>query len=106
MSPHLVTRLVSRLLGWHWYPGLPPVLVSIAFHISVFSIPSSSLAIGFHSCFFFAADVSAPIRSTLHLFTFYASFQTGSGTRCCCPKGGTEVRIEKKSRSKFLLWPE
>src|SRR6218665_1986423 len=34
---------VSRLLGWLWYPGLPPVLVSIAFpfvfHISVFLYP-------------------------------------------------------------------
>src|SRR6218665_1741852 len=40
MSPHFLTRYVSRLLGWLWYPGLPPVLASIAFpfalHISVF----------------------------------------------------------------------
>src|SRR6218665_1177150 len=39
MSPHFLTRLVSRLLGWLWYPGLLPVLMSIdfpfAFHISV-----------------------------------------------------------------------
>src|SRR6218665_784241 len=38
--PHSLTRFVSRLLCWLWYPGLPPVLVSIAFplafHISVF----------------------------------------------------------------------
>src|SRR6218665_3149846 len=27
-------------------------------------------AIGFQSCFFFTADVSPPIRSTLHLLTF------------------------------------
>src|SRR6218665_2875508 len=42
-----------------------------------FSIPSSFPAIGFHSCFFFTADVhvSAPIRSTLNLLTFYVSFQ-------------------------------
>src|SRR6218665_2217710 len=35
-----------------------------------FSIHSSSLSIGFHSCLFFTADQSAPIRSTLHLLTF------------------------------------
>ena len=73
MSPHFLTRWVSRLLGWLWNPGLLPVLVSIAvsfaFHISVFSIHSSP-AIGFHSCFSFMADVSAPIRSTLQLLTF------------------------------------
>src|SRR6218665_837374 len=42
---------------WLWYPGLLPVLVSIAlpfaFHISMFSIHSSSPAIGFHSSIFF-----------------------------------------------------
>src|SRR6218665_252380 len=53
---------------WLWYPGLPPVMVFIAFpfafHISrFFSIHSSSPAIGFHSCFFFTTKVSAPIHS-------------------------------------------
>ena len=47
MSPHFLTRWVSRLLGWLWYPGLLPVLVSIAFpfafHVSGF----------LHSLFFF-----------------------------------------------------
>src|SRR6218665_2962933 len=61
---------------WLWYPGLPPVLVSIAFpfafHISVFYIHSSSPAIGFHSCFFFTTDVSAPIRSTRPSFTHFS----------------------------------
>src|SRR6218665_1458551 len=66
-------------MGWLWHPGLPPVLVSIAFplalHISVFSIHSSLLAIGFHSCFFFTTNLSALIRSDLHLLTFKVSFQ-------------------------------
>src|SRR6218665_2162437 len=61
---------------WLWYPGLSPVLVSIAFplafHILVFSNHSSP-AIGLHSCFFFTTVVSAPIRSTLHLLM--VSFQ-------------------------------
>src|SRR6218665_1943773 len=48
------------------------------------SFPSSSIlrvfhsllsAIGFQSCFFFTADVSPPIRSTLHVHTFQVSFQ-------------------------------
>ena len=46
MSPHFLTKWVSRLMGWLWCPGLLPLLVSIAFpvafHISVF----------FHSHFF------------------------------------------------------
>ena len=42
--------------GWLWYPGFSPGLVSIAllfaFHISVFSIHSSSPDIRFHSSIF------------------------------------------------------
>ena len=74
MSPHFLTRSVSRLMGLAQVPGLPPVLVSIAFFpppsISrCFSIYSSP-AIGFHSFFFFMTDISARIRSILHLLTF------------------------------------
>src|SRR6218665_665684 len=59
---------------WLRYPGLPPVLVSIAFSPSpsisrCFHIHSPP-AIRFHQCFLFTTDVSAPIRSTLHLITF------------------------------------
>src|SRR6218665_3975391 len=55
----------SGILGYHpsWRPP-PFFLPSIS---QSFSIHSSSPAIGFHSCFFFTADASAPIRSTLHL---------------------------------------
>src|SRR6218665_483221 len=63
---------------WRWYPGVQPMLVSIAFSPSpsisrCFSIHSSSSIIGFHSCFFFTTDVgylSAPVRSTLQLLAF------------------------------------
>src|SRR6218665_997186 len=62
---------------WLWCPGLSPVLVSItlpfAFHTWCFH--SLLSAIGLQSCFFFTADVSPPIRSTLHLLTFLVSFQ-------------------------------
>src|SRR6218665_633479 len=51
----------SGILGPCWRP-------------SPFPSPSRS-AIGFQSCFFFTADISAPTRSTLHLFTFKVSFQ-------------------------------
>src|SRR6218665_3216897 len=51
-------------LDWLWYPGLSPVLVSIAlpfaFHISVFTIPSSSPAIGFHSSIFHGGGICTP----------------------------------------------
>ena len=60
---------------WDWlgYPVLPP---RVGVHASPFPLsPSisrcfsihSSHAIGFHSCFFFTTDLSAPIRSTIHL---------------------------------------
>src|SRR6218665_1269851 len=54
-----LTSALGEFLGyrdWLWYPGLLLVLVSIAlpfaFHISMFSIHSSSPAIGFHSSIF------------------------------------------------------
>src|SRR6218665_516571 len=78
---------------WDWlrYPWLPPVSLSIAFspfafHISV--LFHSLYAIGFHSCFFVTTDVSAPIRSTLHLLMVSSRLGTFSGTRCCDPEAG------------------
>jgi len=63
-----LTSSLSEFLGywdWLWYPGLLPMLVSIAFpfafHISVFPIHSSSLAIEVNSYFFIMTYVSAPI---------------------------------------------
>src|SRR6218665_1794969 len=62
-----LTSSLGELLGywdWSWYPGLSPVLVSIAllsvFHISVFSIHSSSPAIGFHSSIFHGGGICNP----------------------------------------------
>src|SRR6218665_1049602 len=40
-----------------------------------FSNHYSSTAIGLHACFFFTTDVSAPIRSTLHLLTLLGEFR-------------------------------
>src|SRR6218665_2903678 len=69
-----LTSSLGDFLGyrdWLWYPGLSPVLVSIAlpfaFHISVFFIHSSSSAIGFHSSIF-TVSVSAPHHQHSFLF--------------------------------------
>jgi len=69
-----LTSSLDEFLGhwdWLWYPGLSPLLVSIAlpfaFHISVFSIHSSSPAIGFHSSSFHGS-VSAPHHQPSSLF--------------------------------------
>src|SRR6218665_3166250 len=62
-----LTPSLGEFLGyrdWFWYPGLSPVLVSsalpFAFHISVFSIHSSSPAIGFHSSIFYGGSICTP----------------------------------------------
>src|SRR6218665_2811661 len=61
---------------WLWYPELSPVLVSIAlpFAFHTWCFPFALSALGFLSCFFFTADVTPPIRSTLHLLTFLGEF--------------------------------
>src|SRR6218665_2929086 len=61
----------SGVLGFrpYWCPSPFP----LPFILGVFH--SLLSAIGFQSCFFFTADVSPPIRSTLHLLTFWVSFQ-------------------------------
>ena len=65
-----LTSSLGEFLGywdWVWYPGLSPVLVPIAlpfaFHISVFSIHSSSPAIGFHSSIFYGGGICTPWHS-------------------------------------------
>src|SRR6218665_3710628 len=61
----------SGVLGFrpYWCPSpfFSPSILGV-FH-SILS------AIGFQSCFFFTADVSPPIRSTLRLLTFQVSYQ-------------------------------
>src|SRR6218665_449238 len=61
----------SGILGYRqcWCPSPFPLSPSI----SRFFFLHSSHAIGFHPCFFFKTDVSAPMRSTLHLLM--VSFQ-------------------------------
>src|SRR6218665_2519779 len=97
---------------WLWCPGLSPVLHGVhrpSLHLPylVFSIPSY-LPLDFNRVSSLQPTYCHPvgIRSTLHLLTFRwaSSLGTGSGTRCCGPRGGTAVRTEQKTRSKFLLW--
>ena len=110
--PHFLTRWVSRLLrlalvyniiycatarvGVHRL--LPFAFnISVFFHFTLLHLPS----------FFFTTYVSAAMLSTLHLliFRWVSRLGTGSGTRCCGPRGCVRVRMEQKSRSKFLPWP-
>src|SRR6218665_3535217 len=61
----------SGILGYRpfWCPSpFPSPSISRCFSIH------SSPAIGFHLCFIFKTDVSAPIGSTPHLLTFFVSF--------------------------------
>ena len=71
---------------WFWYPGLSPLLVSIAFPVlpsisHCFSIHSSLPAIEYHSCFFFTTDVSAPTGWPFiySLCRWVSRLRTGSG---------------------------
>src|SRR6218665_2032685 len=42
---------------------------------------------------------------TYSLFRWVCRLGTTCGIRCCGPRGGTKVRMEQKSQSKFLPWP-
>src|SRR6218665_882613 len=80
-----LTSSLGEFLGywdWLWYPGLSPMLVPspslylpFAFHISVFSIHSSSPTIGFQSSIFHAGGICTPPpvkRYTLELYNDYS----------------------------------
>src|SRR6218665_3862500 len=76
-----LTSSLGDFLGyrnWIWYPGFSPVLVSIAlpfaFHISMFSIHSSSSAIGFHSYIFYGGGVCTPATNPPP----YSKLETGT----------------------------
>ena len=43
--------------------------------------------------------------SLTHFFRRVFMLGTGSGTRCCGPRGRAGVRMKQKSHLKFLLWP-
>ena len=93
---------------WLWCPGLSPVLVwrcpSPFPSLSILGVFHSLLsAIGFQTCFFFTADISPPIRSTLHLHTFrwVSRLGTGSGPRCFCPRGGQRCAWSRKLDPNF-----
>src|SRR6218665_586644 len=74
--PSVVFTLLRCVYGCLW-----PACACVCVHIYIYIpslIPSPSIlgvfhsllsAIGFQSSFFFTADVSPPIRSTLHLLT-------------------------------------
>src|SRR6218665_2925520 len=93
----------SGVLGFrpYWCPSSFPSLSILGVFHSLLS------AIGFQSCFFFTADISPPIRSTLHLLTFEVSIQAWDWLwyPMLWSQRRTAVRMEQKTRSKFLPWP-
>src|SRR6218665_2387080 len=64
-----LTSSLGEFLGysdWLWYPGLSPVLaLPFAYHISMFSIHSSSPAIGFYSSMFYGGGICTPPATLL-----------------------------------------
>src|SRR6218665_1966918 len=62
---------------WLWCPGLSPVLVSIAlpFAFHTWCFPFALFCHWISIVFLLYADVSPPIRPTLHLLTFQTSLQ-------------------------------
>src|SRR6218665_509405 len=97
-----VIGIGSGILGFrpYWCPSPFPSLSILGVLHSLLS------AIGFQSCFFFTADFSPPIRSTLHLLPFLVSFQAWDWlwSPMLWSQRRTAVRMELKTRSKFLLW--
>src|SRR6218665_1640716 len=72
MSHLFLTGEFPSYWDWLWCPGLCPYWCPSPFpSLSILDVFHSLLyVIGFQSCFFFTADVSPPVRSTLHLLTF------------------------------------
>src|SRR6218665_3282401 len=84
----------------YWCPSPFPSLSMLCVFYSLLS------AIGFQSCFFFTADVSPPIRSTLHLLTLgeFPGFGLALVPDVVVPEAEQRCAWIRK-RSKFLPWP-
>src|SRR6218665_2611004 len=91
---------------WLWCPGLSSVLVSIAlpFASHIWCFPFA-LICHWISIVFLLYGRRIATHSVGPSLTHFLGGSPGSGTRCCGPRGGTEVRMEQKCRSKFLPWP-
>jgi len=72
----------QRYWDWLWYPGLSPVLVSIAvpFHSLVLSIHSSSPVIGFHSSIFHGGGICTPPPTPHYFYPGLGSAKVHSGS--------------------------
>ena len=95
---------------WLWCPGLPPMLVSIAFSSSIsrcFSIHFFFIChwISFMFLFYDWCICTHSVDPSLtHFFRCVSRFGTSPGTRCCGPRGRAGVHRKQKSHFKFLLW--
>src|SRR6218665_3041539 len=94
----------SSYWDWLWCPGLSPVLVSIAipfaFHTWCFPF---ALICHWISIVFLLCGRRRPITthsvdpSLTHFLGEFPGLATGSGTRCCGPRGGPVVHMEQKT---------
>src|SRR6218665_3357245 len=109
-----LTSSLSEFPGykdWFCYPGLSPVLVSIAFFLPsiswCFSFTLPHLPLNFTRVSSLRLMYLPPLADPS--LTFSVSFQAwdwlSSGTRCYGPRGGAVVRIKQKSRFRILPWP-
>src|SRR6218665_1897182 len=91
---------------WLWCPGLSPVLVSIAlpFAFHAWCFPFALICHWISIVFLLYGQRIATHSVDPSLTRFLDEFP-GSGTRYCGPRGGTAVRMEQETRSKFLPWP-
>ena len=114
MSKSPITSSLGEFPGywdWLWNPGLPPMLVSIAFSTSPFISRCFSftlhLPLDFISISTLRPTYLHPFGRpfTCSLFRRVSRLGTDTGIRSCGPRGGTDVCMKQKSRFKFLLWP-
>src|SRR6218665_1804478 len=107
---------IASLLGefpsyWDWLlcPWLSPVLVSIAlpfaFHTWCFPFALICHRISLVYLLYGRRIATHLVDPSLtHFLGEFPRLGAGPGTRCCGPRR-TSVRMEQKTRSKFLPWP-
>src|SRR6218665_1629512 len=92
---------------WLWCPGLSPVLGSIAlpfpFHTWCFPFALIRHWISIVFLLYGRCIATHSVDSSLtHFLGELPGLGLFPGTRCCGPRGGTAMRMEQKTRSKFL----
>src|SRR6218665_2096684 len=90
---------------WLWCPGLSPVLVSNAlpfvFHTWCFPFAVICHWISIVFLLYGRRIATNSVDPSLTHFLGVSRLGTGSGTRCCGPRGGTGVCMEQKLDPNF-----